>query len=520
MGATLLQSGIMHSGGAAMIRVTVSRVVLCTVVVIGMVSLCTVAFGTVPTGMNIVLIESDSMDGRVMGCAGHPAAYTPNMDAIATRGVLFNNAYCNSPQCCPSRASMRSGRHNHQIEAWNNAKGLEDDSSTFQVRLRKGGYRAPAFGKVDFLSGRHSLSARINAWTRAADIRVPHKKRPWSTVNEENVKRSHRDWKTIDQTVDWLKQNACKSDQPFLLYCGTNIPHPEFRTSKYWYEKINPAKVTLPPYEKKLHPVMEYMSITKNTYGKFSREEILEIRRTYFAMVAETDAMVGEIMRTIDELGLTNSTWFIYTSDHGEMNMEHRQQLKNAMYEGSVRVPLIIAGPGVKNGLVVDDPVSLIDIYPTLMDMAGLDHPDWLDGHSLMPLMKGEPSDRPDWVLSQYHSNMANTGIFMLRRGPWKYIAYAGYDPQLFNLKTDPDELTDLAGTRRDVVRDMDAKLRQLVDYEAVDAKAKAYDKASFRKWRAGLTPEEYQSTMARIYKFGPWNPEHERQLDKWLNEP
>jgi len=487
---------------------------------IGLVSLCAVALGASPTGMNIVLIESDSMDGRIMACAGHRAAYTPNMDALAARGVLFKNTYCNSPQCCPSRASMRSGRRNHQIEAWNNYKGLENDSSTFQVRLRKGGYRTPAFGKQDFLSGAHSLSARIDAWTRAADIRVPHKKRPQAEVCEERIERLHGDWKFIDQTVDWLKQYARKSERPFLLYCGTNIPHPEFRTSKFWYDKIDPAKVTLPPYEKKLHPVMEYMSITKNTFGEFSTEKILEIRRTYFAMVAETDAMVGEIMRTVDELGLADSTWIIYISDHGEMNMEHRQHLKNGMYEASARVPMIIAGPGAKKGLVVDELVSLIDIYPTLMDMAGLDHPDWLQGHSLMPLLKGEPSDRPDWVLSEYHSNMANTGIFMLRRGPWKYIAYAGYGPQLFNLERDPDELNNLAGVRKDVVREMDAKLRKLVDYEAVDAKVKAYDRASFRKWRAGLTPEQYQSTMARLYKLGPWGPEHERQLDKWLNKP
>jgi choline-sulfatase len=183
-------------------------------------------------------------------------------------------------------------------------------------------------------------------------------------------------------------------------------------------------------------------------------------------------------------------------------------------------VPLIVIGPGLKKGLVTKDLVSQVDIYPTLMDMAGLEHPDWLVGHSLMPLMKGQPAERPDWVLSQYHSNMTNTGIFMLRQGPWKYIAYAGYEPQLFNLQDDPEEMNNLAQQRKDLTRDMDAKLRRIVDYPAVDAKVKAYDKASFRKWRAGLDDKAFREAMARVYKLAPWTSEDDNRLAAWLNAP
>ena len=183
------------------------------------------------------------------------------------------------------------------------------------------------------------------------------------------------------------------------------------------------------------------MSVTKNTHGHFTDDEILAIRRHYFAMVAETDAMLGQVLDTLEATGQLNDTYIIFASDHGEMNMEHRQTLKNAMYEASARVPLIVAGPGLQQGVISDELVSLIDLFPTLMDMAGLDHPEGLDGVSLLPLCRGDASGRPNYVFSEYHSNFSNTGIAMWRQGPWKYIRYAGYPPQLFNLQDDPEEI-------------------------------------------------------------------------------
>ena len=117
------------------------------------------------------------------------------------------------------------------------------------------------------------------------------------------------------------------------------------------------------------------------------------------------------------------------------------------------------------------------------MDIAHGNPPVGLDGHSLMAELRGQPGGRPDWVLSQFHDTTCNTGSFMLRRGDWKYIAYPGYQPMLFDLLADPDEIRNLAPSRSEVVRQMDARLRSIVDYEAVDAKVKAYDRASFAAW-------------------------------------
>ena len=468
---------------------------------------------------NIVFIESDSMDGRVMGCMGHHAAYTPHMDRLAARGVLFRNAYCNSPQCCPSRSSMWSGRHTHEIEGWNNHKGIEPGAPTFLTQLKAAGYRSFVTGKTDYVSGGHSLGARVWAWTRGADIPLAQKMRPVAEVQDVDGERFKRsDWKRVDESVAWLKKHAGASEYPFMLYCGLSAPHPPFKTSKTWLDRIDEDAIRVPPYEAALHPVMEYMSETKNTDGTFSDDEIKSIRRVYFAMIAELDAMVGALMDCVEELGLADSTYFVYCSDHGEMNMEHRQYLKNSLHEASARVPLIVAGPGVRRGASVEDLVSLLDVYPTLMDMAGVGHPEGLSGHSLFGALRGEAMERPAWVLSQYHSNFANTDIFMLREGPWKYIAYAGYEPQLFNLDDDPDEMTNLASSNTDVAGAMDAKLRSIVDYEAVDAKAKAYDRASFGAWLEEMGEKEALASLGTLFKE-PWDDSHTRRLKAWFSE-
>ena len=474
-----------------------------------------------PTGAtrkpNIIVVECDSMDGRAMGCMGLAAASTPNFDRLAARGALFRNTYTNSPQCCPSRASMWSGKHTHLCEGWSNNKGLEPKDPTFQNDLEAAGYRFVTYGKLDYRSGGHA-GDKLSIWTRSAGIEIPQKGRPKGVVQEKPTGKSLSERQKVTQCIDWLKKEAPKNNAPFFLYCGLGTPHPPYVTSREWYDKIAPAKVTVPPYEEKLHPVMEYMSLTKSTLGKFSEQEIREIRRVYYGMIADLDDNVGRLAKAMDEAGLADSTYFIFISDHGDMNMTHRQYLKNALYEGSARVPMIIAGPSVKAGTQVEALVSLLDLYPTFMDVAGLPHPAWLNGHSLMPEMRGEKSGRPDWVFSQYHSNMAETGIFMLRRGDWKYIAYAGYEPQLFNLKDDPEEMRNLAAARPEIVKDMDARLRAICDYDAVDAKVKAYDKKCFTEYRAEIGSEAVRKELARNYKG--WGPEQDRQIHRWLGEP
>ena len=472
----------------------------------------------VTTQRNILFIECDSMDGRIMSCMGHPAAYTPNIDALANRGVLFRNTYCNSPQCCPSRASRWSGKHNHVIEAWNNYKGLEEGARTYVSDLEAAGYLHQAYGKTDYVSGGHSLGNRVTCWNRAANIHLHRGAGPVAGLrqHEAQIRRVHqRDWEHVDNTIAYLKGRA-KDEKPFIIHCSIGCPHPAFESSRYYLDRIDKSKVTLPPFEDHLHPVMEYMSETKACLDRFTDEEILAVRHTYFAMIAEVDEMVGDIIEAYDGLGLGENTYVLFGSDHGEMNMEHRQQLKNAMYEASVRVPLIIAGPDVVSDTSVDNLVSLIDLYPTFMDMTGLERPSDLAGTSLMPELSGGKADRPDSVLCQYHGNFANTGEFMLRRGTYKYVAYAGYESQLFNLEDDQEEIDNLLQNEPELALKMDQELRKLVDYNAVDYKVKQYDRDSYLAWRAEIGEEAYEQAMSEI--LPGWSDVERTMTETWLS--
>ena len=466
---------------------------------------------------NVLFIECDSMDGRIMGCMNHPAAHTPNMDALAARGVLFENTYCNSPQCCPSRASRWSGKHNHVIEAWNNYKGIEPDARTYVSDLEAAGYMHQAYGKTDYVSGNHSLGNRVTSWNRAADIRLHRGAGPVAGLKQidELERRVHEhDWEHVDSSIAYLRERAADG-KPFILHCSISCPHPAFVSSRYYLDRIDPSRVTVPPFEEHLHPVMEYMSESKACIDRFTDEEILAVRQTYFAMVAEVDEMLGDLVSAYDELDLGKNTYILFGSDHGEMNMEHRQQLKNAMYEASSRVPLIIAGPDVVSDTRVSELVSLVDLYPTFMDMTGLDHPEDLDGTSLMPELNGEKADRPDSVLCQYHGNFANTGEFMLRKGPYKYIAYAGFSAQLFNVETDPDEVDNLIEREPELAKEMDHALREQIDYEAVDAKVKQYDRNSYSAWRKEIGEPAYESAMSEI--LPGWSDRERKMTETWL---
>jgi len=483
--------------------------------------------------VNMIFLQNDSMDGRVMGCMGHPAMRqaTPHLDALARRGVLFRNAYCNSSICCPSRASMWSGLYTHHCEGWNNYQGLEHSDATFGKRLEEAGYLVRTFGKTDYLSGQHSVRARVSAWTRSANLARPQYYPTRPVVIADDQQEVHQgDWQLIDQGIAWLEQQKHSAEKPFLLYIGLGIPHPPFRTSKFYWKKIPESAVSLPPVDQYDHPVMQYQKAVKNWVYGFAPETIREVRHTYFAMIAEFDAMLGRLLAAIARLGLNDSTCVIVTSDHGENAMEHRQWYKMNLYESAARVPLIVAGPGFHRGIAVDAPLSLVDIYPTLMDLAGRSIPAGLDGHSLLPELTGRPSQRPDWVLSEYHDTSCNTGSFMLRQDEWKYIAYVGCEPMLFNLKDDPDETHNLASTRPEMVQQMDRRLRQIVDYPAVDAKVKAYDRASFRAWREETKAKgTYPSTMARLFSgwdrepaegVAAWTAEDEALIEKWLAQP
>lgn len=488
---------------------------------------------------NILFIHSESMDGRLMGCMGHPSmqGVTPNMDRLARRGVLFRETYATCALCCPSRASMWTGKYPHYYDVWNNHEGLRDHIPTFFKVGEAAGYRMSNFGKLGFDYGKHSIRDRIGSWTRTAHVLRPINKLPLPMVLEEDAHPG--DWRKAEQTIADLHQ-AAKDDKPFFCTVGTAMVHPMFLTNQNYLDRIDPDKIEIPPglrdVDETDHPVDYYTRITKNHAKGMCPEMVREIRRVYFAMIAELDDLVGRILDTVDELGLADSTYIIFSSDHGDMAGEHNQVLKRSLYEPSIRVPLIIAGPGVRQGATVETPVSLIDIYPTLLDMAGLkyedyatntDWPEALDGESLMPQLTGDAPRQRAWAFAEHHGDRSPTGTYMIRRGPWKLLHHVDYDPQLFNLDQDPWEMHNVAAEEPAVLQELENLLHTNFDARGIELRVREYDRRSFLEWREKAKADgTYTATMGRVYSgfsrlciddFQPWTQADEQLLEDWL---
>ncbi|XP_005356609.1 arylsulfatase K [Microtus ochrogaster] len=495
---------------------------------------------------NVVLVASDSFDGRLTFQPRSRVVKLPSIDLMKAHGTTFLNAYTNSPICCPSRAAMWSGLFTHLTESWNNFKGLDPNYTTWMDVMEKHGYQTQKFGKLDYTSGHHSVSNRVEAWTRDVAFLLRQEGRPVvNLIPDKNRRRVMAgDWQNTDRAVDWLRQEAINSTKPFVLYVGLNLPHPypspssgenfgssTFQTSLYWLEKVAYDAIKIPKWSalSEMHPVDYYSSYTKNCTGKFTRKEIKNIRAFYYAMCAETDAMLGEIILALRKLDLLQKTIVIYTSDHGEMAMEHRQFYKMSMYEASTHVPLLIMGPGIKTNLQVPNVVSLVDIYPTMLDIAGIAVPQTLSGYSLLTLSSEASANeqtfkmyRPPWILSEFHGCNANASTYMLRTGRWKYIAYsdgASVQPQLFDLSSDPDELTNIATEFSEITYSLDQKLRSIINYPKVSASVHQYNKEQFLMWKQS-TGQNYSAVIAHLRWHQDWQKEpgkYEDVINQWL---
>jgi len=384
----------------------------------------------------------------------------------------------------------------------------------------------------------HSLTANLSAWLRAVPgLDIPNEIRPSPHVSEDNKTRVHEvDWKRAESAADWLhKRAASGSDKPFALSVGLIIPHPVYTTSRYWYDQgVNASRVSLPAhYDVGDQPwPLAYDSLSKNVtwwpMDYWTDDEQRLVRHTYAAMAAETDAIMGVVLDALRESGLGDDTVVLCWSDHGDMAMTHWSWYKESVLEGASRVPLIVAGPGVAAGRAVDRATSLLDLFPTMMDLAGAPHPSGafqLDGHSLVPDLQpddaasrlysapeGAPA-HPDYAITQWHGDHGNTGQFAVRQGDLKYIYYSPFVPSrsgtpsdaaslplasnvtpgaaysvLFNVTADRDEMVDLrAELPSDAQRLHAILLAELSDPDAIDAEAKAWDKCMWAKWRSDV---------------------------------
>uniref|UniRef100_A0A8C5M5E9 Arylsulfatase K n=1 Tax=Leptobrachium leishanense TaxID=445787 RepID=A0A8C5M5E9_9ANUR len=500
------------------------------------------------TRYNVVMVMSDAFDGRLTVDPERNLVPFPNLNYMKNHGAVFRNAYTNSPICCPSRSAMWSGRFVHLTESWNNYKCLDPDYPTWMDLVKNNGYITQKFGKQDYVSGFHSLSNRVEAWSRDVPFLLRQEGRPVAvlTGNSSQKRVMDEDWKNKDLAANWIRKEAQNLSQPFILYLGLNLPHPyptqnmgenygasTFLTSPYWLQKVAYKNVTIPKWIplQNMHPVDFYSSYTKNCTAHFTEPEVRDIRAYYYAMCAETDALMGEIISALNDTGLLGTTYVLFTSDHGELAMEHRQFYKMSMYEGSSHIPLLIMGPKIKPNQQISNIVSLVDLYPTMLEIAGVHAIENRSGISLMPLLAARSENdihsigslRPNWILSEFHGSDANASTYMLRIDTWKYIAFSdgvSVPPQLFDLSTDPDELRNIASKFPEIAISMDKKLRSIVDYAKVTDSVHVYNKQQFANWKASLG-QNYTNIISNLRWHQDWSrrPDaYSKAIEEWLN--
>ena len=442
---------------------------------------------------NLLFILSDQHTREFTGCYGSELVQTPNIDRLAARGTHFDNAYTPCPICVPARASLATGRYVHQIRHWDNAHPYTGEPPGWGQRMVEAGTEVTAIGKlhyrgVDDPTGWSNQIDTLHVVDGIGDLRGCVR----SNMSERNSAAGYAaeagrgespytryDARTTEHAVQWLRQRALSNDErPWVLFVGFVLPHFPLIAPPEFYDLY--TDVPWPRHyaeeERPTQPVIRDMMKIQGYDRHFDHDRVQVARRAYFGMVSMMDHCVGRTLEALDESGLTKQTRVIYTSDHGE-NLGNRGLWgKSNMYEESAAVPLVMAGPDIPAGQALGTPVNLVDCYQTILDNGGVPLTDAeefdLPGHSLIGIANGHVPRRT--ILSEYHAACSTTGFFMIRDENWKYVHYVGYDPQLFDLESDPHETVDLGTSpeHADVRARCEKKLRAVVDPEAADEQA------------------------------------------------
>jgi choline-sulfatase len=422
---------------------------------------------------NILLVMFDQMSALSLPCYGHPIVKAPYLSALADSGVVFEQAYCNAPLCSPSRHSMMTGCLPSRIGAFDNAAELQSGTPTFVHYLRAAGYRTCLSGKMDFTGADqlHGYEERLTTdlspsdfgWTPNWD--EPKRLYDWfhslQSVTEAGA-CDHSQTMTYDEDATnqarrWLYEAAQAEDRrPFLLTVSYMHPHdPYLGPRPFWdgyrADDIDMPAVPWPRLSKREPAARRLYALYDRGEHQLAESHIRAARRAYYAMIDYVDAQLGRVLETLKETGLADNTVVIATSDHGDMLGERGLWYKMTFFERAVRVPLLLNAPRQIEPRRVTEPVSLVDILPTLMGIAThkveFEPILPLDGTSLLPVAKGEML-ATGVVHAEYMAEGTDQPMFMIRRGRLKYVSCPGDPPLMFDVGSDPLEQRNLATTR------------------------------------------------------------------------
>ena len=442
---------------------------------------------------NLLVIMSDEHQARAMSCAGHPLVKTPHLDRLAARGTRFTNAYTPSPICVPARASFATGKYPHETRLWDNAMPYDGSIPGWGHALQKVGVPVESIGKLHYRAEEDPAGFDIEhlpmmvaggvgmVWAsiRKEDERVYGKGRMLGDyIGPGHSKYTDYDAAVTDRTKLWLKERAAnKEKKPWCLYVGLVAPHFPLVVPKEYYDlfpleslpetKLNPRD----GYTR--HAWVEKQNAFMDSEGKFRDETERKVAiASYLGLCAWLDHNVGEILRALESNGFGGNTTVVYTSDHGDNLGARGLWGKSNLYQESVSIPMIMAGPQVPAGLCKTS-VSLLDLSCTMATHFGQSI-DASYGAKPLEAILSEADDHERIIFSEYHAAGAVSGAFMLRKGRWKYHHYVGFEPELFDLENDPEELEDLASNPEyaETLSTLETELRAICNPEQVDAQA------------------------------------------------
>jgi len=481
------------------------------------------------TQPNILIRMVDQLNGTLFPDGPADWLHTPHLKKLAERSVRFANTYTASPLCAPGRASFMTGQLPSATGVYDNAAEFRSDLPTYAHHLRRAGYHTCLSGKMHFVGPDqlHGFEERLTTdiypadfgWT--PDYRKPGERIDWwyhnmgsvtgAGVAEVSNQLDYDDevaFHGVRKIFDLARSGAAR---PWCLTVSFTHPHdPYVARRRYWdlYEGCAHLDPQVPAMAYEDHDPHAQRIFDANDWRSFdiSDADIRRSRRAYFANVSYLDDKIGELMRALEATG--QEAIVVFLSDHGDMLGERGLWFKMCFYDGSARVPLMIAVPGGQ-GARLDAPVSTLDLCPTLCDLAGVAMDDvmpWTDGESLVPLIGGAERAAP--VAMEYAAEASEAPLVALRYGKWKYVRCALDPDQLFDLAADPLELRNLAevpahqGTR-DALRAKSEARWDLTRFDAEVRESQARRLVVYEALRqGGYYPWDYQPLQKASERF------------------
>ena len=438
-----------------------------------------------PKKPNVLLIISDDLNTALSGF-GHKQCQTPNLDELAKRGMKFENMHCQYPVCGASRASLMSGLYpytNMTLANTGTLRGSMPEVVTLSQTFRNNGYYAARVSKIyhmripfEIIDGT-AESDDPHSWDEAINIKAPEQNAPgestnWSPKDKGSQKFEgviasggdsvHADGMAADRAIQILNT---MNDKPFFLAVGFVRPHVPLVAPKQYFQKYDRNLMEAPVVP--LDDLADVPGIIRNykrnstTYG-VTPELHKGLLQAYYACVSYMDAQVGRVLNALKQNGLEDNTIVVFSSDHGYMLGHHHKFQKQHLFEESTRIPFIVSVPWLKDqhDRSTSKITELVDLYPTLTDLAGLNPPDNLQGKSLQPLLLNPESTA--WKKTAAFT-VSRSGGESLRTADWRFThwGFGEKGAELYDLKNDPGEFTNLAKNARyaDVVQTMKQQL-------------------------------------------------------------